>query len=253
MAATPTETMQFHVQRNRRRTTGPDYFQKQLERLDKIRRKGHPRPDERQSILRVFFPLHHDSQEQSNNSPVNARTRTSRLCGVSTDTVGRLLTSWTKTSEISSSTNEDLSNFIAKPPSGGNTSKKSTRVPDDSQLFYDIRDFIQTKRIEGTRVCAPDVLNFLVNRDVISISKNSDGLNVPSDYRAALSSVQRYIHKKGLVRRKRSGTVKINCEHIAWRNEYIRTILSNRSLPRNQRLREVYTDESYVHHHHQSL
>ena len=171
MIATPTEAMQFHIQRNRCRTTDPYSIQKQLERLEKLCRKGHLRPDERRNILRVFFALHHDSRENSNNSPVNARTRTSKLCGVSTDTVGRLLTSWTKNSQTSSCTDEELSAFIAKPPSGGNTSKKSTRVPDVSQLFYNIRDLIQTKRIAGTRVFAPDVLNFLDNRDVASISK----------------------------------------------------------------------------------
>ena len=83
------------------------------------------------------------------------------FCGASTGTVGRLLTAWTKTSQNSPSTDEDLSTFIAEHPSGGNASKKPARVPDYSQLFSHIRYYIQTKRIAGTTVRAPGMLTFL--------------------------------------------------------------------------------------------
>ena len=42
----------------------------------------------------------------------------------------------------------------------------------------------------------------------------------------------------------------VNPEHVAQRNDYIRNLLANRSKPHNERPLEVYTDESYVHHHH---
>ena len=38
--------------------------------------------------------------------------------------------------------------------------------------------------------------------------------------------------------------------HIAKRNTYLRKLLNNRSQPMGSILREVYTDESYMHHHH---
>ena len=43
--------------------------------------------------------------------------------------------------------------------------------------------------------------------------------------------------------------MQINPKHFALRNKYIRIILENRSKTAAQRLREVYSDESYIHHH----
>ena len=45
---------------------------------------------------------------------------------------------------------------------------------------------------------------------------------------------------------------KINEEHIAWRNEYLLTLIYNRNLPRSDNIREIYKDESYVHHHYKN-
>ena len=41
-----------------------------------------------------------------------------------------------------------------------------------------------------------------------------------------------------------------NSKHVSRRNEYVRRILENRAKPEYERLLEVDTDESYVHHHH---
>lgn len=62
--------------------------------------------------------------------------------------------------------------------------------------------------------------------------------------------MQHYLLEKGFQRGKRSGKVRINPEHIAWRNHYLRALSENRSQPSHLRLQEIYTDESCIHHHH---
>ena len=68
--------------------------------------------------------------------------------------------------------------------------------------------------------------------------------------KAALRSVRRFLRKKGFLRRKQSGTITTNPDHLVWRDTYIRKITANRTAPPYERLSEVYTDESYVHQHH---
>ena len=42
----------------------------------------------------------------------------------------------------------------------------------------------------------------------------------------------------------------MSVNHIAWRNKYVRILLRNRMKPESERLREFYTDDAYIHHHH---
>ena len=51
------------------------------------------------------------------------------------------------------------------------------------------------------------------------------------DYASALRAVQRYLSGKGLKRRERNGTVRINPDHIAWRNMYFLPQVGNCVLP----------------------
>ncbi len=46
----------------------------------------------------------------------------------------------------------------------------------------------------------------------------------------------------------RFGNYEINQNHIAWRDNYLRTLPGNRNLSQGIRMREIYTDESYIHH-----
>ena len=82
------------------------------------------------------------------------------------------------------------------------------------------------------------------------MEQNTSSTYDNSEYDSALRASQRYLKRSGFLRGRRTGGLKINIEHIAWRNQYLRTILENRALPPSLRLREVYTDESYIHHHH---
>ena len=87
---------------------------------------------------------------------------------------------------------------------------------------------------------------------MVTIKKRDDGQVDTEDYYTALKSVQRYLKKQGFLRGKLSGKVKVNPKHTAWRNQYLRQLIANGMLPDGQRKREIYTDESYIHHHHRN-
>ncbi len=99
-------------------------------------------------------------RERGEHIRVNARSRTANLCGVSKDTVGRLVTLWTKVTRKENHHDDELRD-IPSMSLGGNTESKPTRIPRDEEVFCKVRDFIQMKRIAEMRVCVTEVLEFL--------------------------------------------------------------------------------------------
>ena len=61
--------------------------------------------------------------------------------------------------------------------------------------------------------------------------------------------MQRCLLRNGFKRGKKNGKIILKPETISWRNSYIQALLQNRNLPENERYREVYSDELYVHQH----
>lgn len=49
--------------------------------------------------------------------------------------------------------------------------------------------------------------------------------------------------------KKTKGAVIVDPKHVPWRTRYLHVIMSNRQNPIDEYLREVYTYESYIHHH----
>ena len=77
-------------------TSNPHAVRQQIAKIDEIRCQGQLRPDEKRTILRVFFSLYEDSRERTPKMSVNAQNRTAKLLGVGEDTVGRLVPEWNK-------------------------------------------------------------------------------------------------------------------------------------------------------------
>ena len=146
-----------------------------------------------------------------------------------------IITEWTKLSRKDDCTDEELKRFLEPNLRSGNTSRKPTRITDSNELLYEIRAFILHKRAEGARFSAPEVLSFLIEIKKIDLEQNTTSTYNNSEYKSALRATQRYLKRNGFLRGRRTGGLKINIEHIAWRNQYLRTILENGALPRSQR------------------
>ncbi len=99
----------------------------------------------------------------------------------------------------------------------------------------------------------PRSTTFSERKQLLYFTENTNGSFDPNDFASAERSVQRHLNKKGFMRGSKPKNVQISPEIQAWRNQYIRTILLNRSMLESTRLQEVYTDESYLHHHHKSV
>lgn len=217
--------------------------------LDALREKGQLRPDEKRIIVRVYYALHKDSFKRNPTQSVDAINRTAALLGVGRSTVGKLITKWNKTASEDSESEEARKTVLSKNTKASRPNKTYYRVPNSREVFCEVRNFITEKRAKRAKVCSPEVFSFLVDKGYITVSKDTYGVYKHSDYKAALKTVQRYLNRKGFLRGKRQCIVHMNPKHIAWRNSYIRTIIENRMKPKPLRLREVYMDESYVHHH----
>lgn len=72
------------------------------------------------------------------------------------------------------------------------------------------------------------------------------------DFEAALKSVQWYLSKKSFLREKTTGMVQVQTSQSVDHNKYLCSLMENSAKTNHILLREAYTDESYVHHHHRS-
>ena len=101
-------------------------------------------------------------------------------------------------------------------------------------------------RLELTTSC--DILSHLVEQSYVSVDI-SDNKN--KNYKSALRAVQRYLSNHGFKRGLKNNKIAIAEKQslVDKRNEYIHILFENRKQDINNRLREVYLDESYIHHH----
>ncbi len=199
-------------------------------------------------LLRFFRKTKNSTRNTSNSIAARARQETARLCVRYKMTVSRLVTAWNKA--VKSSDNTEVQNVIVNVPAAGNLSPKATRISTRNDLFVKVREFIHAKRSAREKISATEVLLFLIERNECTVTVNDDEIFDEKDYKAALRSTQRYLYKIGFCRGTTKSALKIKDCHIAQRNAYLRMLRNNRAKPVRSRLIEVYTDESYINHHH---
>ena len=117
-------------------------------------------------------------------------------------------------------------------------------------MFYQVRDFVTSNRAARAHITATEVAAFMEEKNIISIKYEENGQHEKLDYNADLRAVRRYLARKQFKNRKVTGKVPFNSKNVSRRNDYVRKISENRAKLEYERLREVYTDESYVQHHH---
>ncbi len=101
-------------------------------------------------------------RERAEKIPVNARNRTAKLCGVSKDTVSKLVTTWTTARKNCDDYEQTLKTTVLNKPNDGNKTSRATRIPLSNDVSIQIYDFVHSQRKLRAYVCAPEVLSFLV-------------------------------------------------------------------------------------------
>ena len=88
-----------------------------------------------------------------------------------------------------------------------------------------------------------------MHQGFLHIQTDTTGKYVGKDLAVALQNVQRWLHVTGYKRRKQSGNIVPNIHQTIKRHIYLLSFFLNRDCPQEERLREVYVDESYIHEH----
>ncbi len=144
-------------------------------------------------------------RERAEKIPVNARNRTAKLCGVSKDTVSKLVTTWKKARKNSDDDKQTLKTIVLTKANGGNKTSRATQIPLSQDVFIQVHNFVYFQRKSGTRVCSPEVLSFFVRQNILSVKYNNEESYEKRDFEAALKSVRRYLIRKSFKRGKRTG------------------------------------------------
>jgi len=98
-------------------------------------------------------------------------------------------------------------------------------------------------------VTGKQVLEFCINKGYIVIPKDDIGVYLKKEYATAYRTMRRWLERNNYKRGKRSGNIKMK-EHVAIKRDlYLSAFFANQALPAQERLREVYLDESYIHQH----
>jgi transposase len=132
---------------------------------------------------------------------------------------------------------------------GGNMDRKETRIPRTKNVTIAIREFVRTERKNRKRVTARQILDFLARKGILRIPVDQrTGVYEKTEFRAALRNVQRFVQSQGY-RRGRRNNIAPDPSLIIKRHEYLQAFFDNEALPKEERLRNVYMDESYIHEH----
>lgn len=66
------------------------------------------------------------------------------------------------------------------------------------------------------RVTAVQVLQFLISRNIVKVARNAQEFFENKYLSNAFRAVQRYLERKWFQRGRRTGTLKINPDHVVW-------------------------------------
>ena len=224
--------------------------EQQLDYLRQVRGRPSLLRGEKLDILFVYFSLYREAFLCNTSSDlINAIKRTAVLLGRGKGTVSKVVKSWSDAIALGTNSIPELKNSISSTQRMGNTTVHSTRIPSAQSVYIQVRDFVRAKRSKFEHVTAHEVLQFMEMRNIVSMHRDDEGNISQKDMKSALRTTQRWLSSKGFKRGAKSGSIGLKPHIVAWRNSYLRKVLSNRSLPESVRYQEVYLDESYIHLH----
>ena len=84
---------------------------------------------------------------------------------------------------------------------------------------------------------------------MLKLPVDEQGKYASMQYESVLRCIRRYLSDTGFISGKIQDSPPVKTDYLIWRNLYLHILISNCKLALAKRLREVYTDESYVDHH----
>jgi transposase len=131
----------------------------------------------------------------------------------------------------------------------GNTMAKDTRIPRTERLRLDVRDFVRARRKDKSRVTARQVLEYFLEKKHLVIPLDAQGRFEKVPFKSAYRATRRWLSDFGGYQRGKRKNLVPSEQQVAKRHTYLREFFGNRAKPPQEQLREVYTDQSYIHEH----
>ena len=181
------------------------------------------------------------AQRKKDVKPPNIRETLCSLLGISKPTYGKIIASYINHKTIYSSG--------ANERRGGNRSAKVTRIPSTKEMVLCIRTFVRDRQLRRERTTARQVLDFLIEKNYLVIPTEMDRLPCKKSYNSAYRNVRRFVATLGYQRGRRTGNMVPSPEQTLKVHNYLKAFQANRNSSDEERLREVYMDESYIHEH----
>jgi hypothetical protein len=126
----------------------------------------------------------------------------------------------------------------------GNRCAKESRIPQTKAMTISIMEFVRERRTKRERTTAKQVMEYLVAQEVLHIPKDSDGLYSKKEYNSTYRNVRRFMAKLGYTQGRHTGNIVPTTAVLLERIQYLKAFHDNRIKPQEERLREVYVDES---------
>jgi transposase len=157
-------------------------------------------------------------------------------------------------SSVGHSRRKILNNFLVHKTvyvstNGGNTKPKASKIPRTKACQVLVREFVRNRRAEIKRVTGRQVLDFLVEKGVVALERDHLGAYEKKAFEAAYRTTRRWLQANDYKRGRRKGNLVLRADIAVKRDVYLQAFFTNRALPKDERLREVYLDESYIHEH----
>ena len=86
-------------------------------------------------------------------------------------TLSRLVTGCNKLYHRSSNNADNLKSEFYTSKCLGNYQSKSTRIPLNTEVLSEVREFVETKRLNRERVTCTEVLQFVITKNICTVKK----------------------------------------------------------------------------------
>jgi len=184
--------------------------------------------------------------------PPALRKTVCEFFAISEHTFAKVMSSYFTENRRKRSVYSSVAGEAPKAVGKGNRSVHVTRLPRNETMRVFVQQFVRQKRVTRERVTATQVLQHLIESGKIEVPVGPDGLHPKKPYDSALRAVRRFLSSFGYRRGQRTGNIVQKQSVILARDTYLVAFTSNRELPQEDRLREVFLDESYIHQHYKS-
>ena len=97
--------------------------------------------------------------------------------------------------------------------------------------------------------CCPSYKTHIIHEGILDVPVDEFGSHPKNQLWSSEQTVRRFLKRNGYCRGKKKLQYFLSEANMQKRDIFLRTLIKNRAKSNKQCLREVYLDESYIHHH----